>query len=363
MISAAVLGMLMASASWGQEIQYQLTFEGNWTGNLPRPFSAHFSPLIGMTHEEGASLWAPGQLASQGVENVAELGNNVAITNEINGLINDGTGGELISIPGNIGPVQVVTTNFNVSGDHPIVSILTMIAPSPDWFVGTNVDLRRTTGGWKSSVVLDLNSYDAGTEEGTNLSLNNPPTNPQEPIGLLDVVEPNNVLFGAGSIAQITFTRLTPISVEVAPDSVNVTRGVLSGGSLSDLLDSDNADYSVRRNTADLQSQVIVELTGTSQSETPTDLEFTYEGAVFARSAVEQSIDFWNYDSEEWEEIDSRNAARFTDSVTSVSGSGDLARFVDSDSLELKARIRLQGVNRRPLFTANMDQAKWTVTD
>ena len=60
---------------------------------------------------------------------------------------------------------------------------------------------------WRDEITLELNSYDAGTEEGQGFSLNNPPTIPQELIAMLDEAEPNNPLSGFGSIATLTITR------------------------------------------------------------------------------------------------------------------------------------------------------------
>lgn len=86
-----------------------------------------------------------------------------------------------------------------------------MIAPSPDWFVGVNdLNLLDANDNWRDSIVLDLVSYDAGTENGTGLSLNNPATNPQGVITELDIAEPNGALFGVGSIARLTLTRSIP---------------------------------------------------------------------------------------------------------------------------------------------------------
>jgi len=59
------------------EATYQVTFEDLWTRaehplNYPR--GAHFSPVVGAVHNENISFWSPGELASVGVERVAEVG-------------------------------------------------------------------------------------------------------------------------------------------------------------------------------------------------------------------------------------------------------------------------------------------------
>ena len=275
------------SPSLAQEQQFQVTFQGFWTSDLPRPGSAHFSPLVGATHNATTKLFEVGQLASPGVENVAELGVTSTLINEINGMINAGNAGQVILRNVNIGPVQAINTTFAATPEHSRLTLLTMIAPSPDWFVGvSDMDLLDENGNWIQEVVLDLNSYDAGTEEGTNFSLSNPATNPREPIAMLDAREPTNPIFGAGSIARITVTRTSTIEETVAPAAATVQFGTLANGGLPELLASDNQDLSARRNSADVQSRVFVEVTGQSPSANPSQLSLSVESSVFARSQV-----------------------------------------------------------------------------
>ena len=47
---------------------------------------------------------------------------------------------------------------------HPRVTLLTMVASSPDWFVGVfRLSLRDSGGNWLVSHSVDLFPYDAGT--------------------------------------------------------------------------------------------------------------------------------------------------------------------------------------------------------
>ena len=189
------------------EAEYEITFQGGWTLE-PLPGGAHFSPLVGATHAAVDEIFAVGGLASPGVEQVAELGTTGVIINEINSKIQNGVAGSLIFRSGNIDNEATVSTTVTTNVDHSRLSLLSMIAPSPDWFVGVNsLDLRENDQ-WRDKIVLVLNSYDAGTEEGENFSLNNPATNPQQAISALDVAEPNNPLAGFGSVATITITRI-----------------------------------------------------------------------------------------------------------------------------------------------------------
>ena len=196
-----------------QDAEYQITFEGRWNPSLPTPGSAHFTQVIGATHNSSTSLFSMGQMATEGVEDVAELGVVDTLEDEIGALIGNGSADTLIlGADTFIDPEETDAFTFFANESHSEVSLLTMIAPSPDWFVGIDsLDLRDGAGNWRNEIVLDLLSYDAGTEDGDGFSLNNPATNPQETIQLLDTAEPGNPLAGAGSIARVTFTRLNVV--------------------------------------------------------------------------------------------------------------------------------------------------------
>jgi len=202
---------LTAPASAAQtQTQYEISFEGRWTSALPRPSNAHFTTLVGATHNDSVSLFEVGGSASAGVEQVAEIGGTTAIQGEINSLIMAGSADQLVlGTDGFISPEETNTFLIDVDSSHPLLSLLTMIAPSPDWFVGIHdLSLVDSEGDWIPQFVLDLNSYDAGTENGTGLSLNNPPTIPRGVITALDTAEPNGALFGGGSIARLTITQV-----------------------------------------------------------------------------------------------------------------------------------------------------------
>ena len=55
---------------------------------------------------------------------------------------------------------------FDIDVDSPLVTHVSMIAPSPDWFVGVNSLSLLEGGSFMSSVVIQLFAYDAGTDSG-----------------------------------------------------------------------------------------------------------------------------------------------------------------------------------------------------
>lgn len=214
-----VLAMFFAPCCFANEAQFRLAFSGHW--NLkPLPGNAHFTSIVGATHAKPDEIFAIGGLATQGVENVAEIGSPNALVIEINNKIAEGAVGSLVLRPGNIGPEQNIVFDIVVDADHPHLSLLTMIAPSPDWFVGLNSLNLRADGEWIEEITMTLNSYDAGTEQGANFSLTNPATNPQDIIRALDVAEPSNPLFGFGAISSLTISRV--VDADLGTGDVNL---------------------------------------------------------------------------------------------------------------------------------------------
>ena len=167
---------------------------------------------------------------------------------------------------------------------------------------------------------------------------------------------------GAGAAhGPSSYNVIVPLSEEVTPDSGTIISGSLAAGSPADLAASDNVDWSVRRNPASIQSIATVEIKGMTTIAAPVSLEFTYESSVFARGPVTQTISLFNYDTDNFEQVDSRTASRFIDGTVMVVPSGDLSRFVQPGTGCVEARIRYQGNQSRLVFTANMDQAIWTI--
>ena len=64
---------------------YDVSFTGTWTTakNPTRPGSAHFTDLVGATHNDSVSFFQTGTQASNGVENVAEIGFTSPFLSEI----------------------------------------------------------------------------------------------------------------------------------------------------------------------------------------------------------------------------------------------------------------------------------------
>ena len=174
-----------ASAQPQTEAVYRVTFQATWSAEThPQSFpaNAHFSWLIGGTHDAAAEFWAPGQPASPGIESMAETGGTAALASEVEDQIALGHAGEVVrslSFPFSPGSVDAT---FTVTSDHPLLTLTTMVAPSPDWFVGVRgLDLR-DRAGWLPEWTVDLYPWDAGTDSGPTYTSPDQDTQPAQPI-------------------------------------------------------------------------------------------------------------------------------------------------------------------------------------
>ena len=172
--------------------EFTLTFAINWStannGQDPLPSGAHFTTLAGATHNQNYIVWAPGGTASPGVESLAETGSISTLRTEVAAQISAAspTADQFVSLGGG-GAVFSRNTTISVSGSFPLVSLASMLAPSPDWFVGlSGASLLNDDCSWKDSVTQDLRVYDAGSEQDiTPFSLGNPNQSPKMPIAPL----------------------------------------------------------------------------------------------------------------------------------------------------------------------------------
>ena len=125
----------------------------------------------------------PVGLASPGMENMAETGGVSPLNDEIRAAIAADRagrlirGGQLNQSPGSL------SFEFDVTLAFPRVSLVTMIAPSPDWFLGVyEFPLVGADGQWLETVETNLFPWDAGTDSGPTYRSPDRDTVPQEPI-------------------------------------------------------------------------------------------------------------------------------------------------------------------------------------
>ncbi len=191
-----------------EEATYTVKFIGNWTTSsttVAVPGSAHFTTLIGAVHNSSVTFWTSGGTATAGVERVAELGSTGMFRTEISNAAS-GTVKSTVSQSG-VGATGTRTFEVTFSRTHPLLTLLSMIGPSPDWFVGVSGLSMLDGSNWRSSRTVNLFAYDAGTEDGEDFSLSNPATNPQ---GTITSLNGQGKFILNVRMARLTFTLKTP---------------------------------------------------------------------------------------------------------------------------------------------------------
>lgn len=185
------------------------------------PGNAHWSNLVGTTHNSNYTMVQMGTLASTGIKNVAELGNNTALMAEVNAQINAGNADQWLQE--GFAPFAAISSttlsNIVVSSDYSLLSLASMIAPSPDWMIAINAIDLRDGNSWKTSISIPLFPYDAGTDSGANYGSANFPTVPTVPITSLINAGP----FNNNPIGTLTITLNQVLSVdESSIDNVSI---------------------------------------------------------------------------------------------------------------------------------------------
>jgi hypothetical protein len=138
---------------------------------------------------------------------MAETGGKSPLDSEIDALISDGSACVTIS-GGGINPSPGATTvTFAASRECPLVSVVTMIAPSPDWFVGVSGLSLLEDGDWVEQTVVELFSYDAGTDSGMSYTSPNDSTESPEVVRRIET-EPLLVGGSIPAMGTFTFSRL-----------------------------------------------------------------------------------------------------------------------------------------------------------
>ena len=186
-VGALALLMIAVGPAAAEVAEYRVTFDATWSaGTHPGayPTGAHFSPPVGGTHDATVTFWQTGSLASDAIEQMAEEGASAPLANEVALAIIQGSAFSQIAANGLTSPGMVQAT-FLVNESHPLVTLVTMVAPSPDWFLGVSGLSLRSGAAWLDPVVHDLFSYDAGTDSGTAFTSGNDDTDPADPVSLI----------------------------------------------------------------------------------------------------------------------------------------------------------------------------------
>ena len=117
-----------------------------------------------------------------------------------------------LSSPGNLTGIQVKVNNH-----YHLVSIVTMIAPSPDWFVGIHDKdfCDSNSGMWLENPSYDLLLWDSGTDDGTTFKSPNAKTDPAVNIFQITKDTPNTPFMGVNPIPTLAVMKFKKVSEEM----------------------------------------------------------------------------------------------------------------------------------------------------
>jgi spondin N len=170
--------------------RYRVTFDASWsaaTHPTDFPGNAHFSGLIGGTHGPAVSFWQEGGLATEGIRLMAERGRQSPLDLEVGAGVGAGTAQHVLAgddVPRSPGST---TLEFGIGRDFPLVTLVTMVAPSPDWFVGVSGLSLIEGGAWVEEKRVLLHPYDAGTDSGVTFTSADVATQPRDAIRRIDM--------------------------------------------------------------------------------------------------------------------------------------------------------------------------------
>lgn len=136
-----------------------------------------FTPFVGAVHSTDFTLWdvsdanvpeASKARATNGLEDVAETGDPTALKAELEAaddvasvVESDATGGT----------ADAMTGTFDINQDQ-VFSLVTMLAPSQDWFTGVHGLSLFVDGAWVETMTMNLVAYDAGTDSDNTFTFN-----------------------------------------------------------------------------------------------------------------------------------------------------------------------------------------------
>lgn len=190
---------------------YQVTFDLNWNStDFPTdyPSNDHFSRLIGWSHNTSTDFFALGTTASQGIEDMAELGKTNPLDTEIADRIANGEGLDQVIGANLSSGVGQIIVELDVDENNPAITLVSMIAPSPDWYVGTIATNLLENGNFVTEKTVDAIMYDSGTDDGTTYNSANADSSPKQPISLITEAPLGDGTTSYVSIGSVTFVKM-----------------------------------------------------------------------------------------------------------------------------------------------------------
>lgn len=181
--------------------------------------NAHFSWMGGGIHTADVKFWEVGTLASPGIDRMSVNGVTTLLATEVEAQIALGNALSVIQEQHWFCPDGIIhpscgelSFEITVSQQFPLVTMASMLGPSPDWFIGMeSLSTVDTNGVFIPRIIHELYPYDAGILSDNSVleedcCAREPLSVPQQNIHL--ITEESGELIGPGSLGQIILTAI-----------------------------------------------------------------------------------------------------------------------------------------------------------
>ncbi|MBI1335179.1 MAG: hypothetical protein GC165_20130 [Armatimonadetes bacterium] len=151
-------------------------------------------------------------------------------------------------------------------------------------------------------------------------------------------------------------------TVQVAPTSYQVLQGIVSSGNVASLAaaDSDYLNLNIGPSRTNLRdTPFMIQINGISPVLNPSGLGITFVANV-NNLGPGQVVSMFNFLTNAWEEVDSRRATT-ADQTVSVSATGQLSRFVNQTTGEMRVLVTYKALTAAG-WQAHLNQLNWTVS-
>ena len=212
--------------------EYRLIFDALWSQQshpnefpLDPPNEARWSPVAGLTHNSSVRLFNDGDIVSQGLVNISQSGSRDPLDSELAAVVNSPAGEFYIESLTRVRPSpDTISTTFKVTESHSLVSVTSMIAPSPDWMVALRDYNLFQNGEFVESAIAQFIPYDTNSDSGETFRSDNQPTVPQG--GIFEITD-GLLADENGNINSLGVWRFERID---AGSNCNVAGGSIAGG-------------------------------------------------------------------------------------------------------------------------------------
>ncbi|XP_022238812.1 spondin-1-like isoform X2 [Limulus polyphemus] len=221
---------IIANCCACNEAKYEVEFEGLWSRQThPKDFPSNewmtqFLDITGASHTANFRMWEYGGFATEGVRHLGEQGTPIKLESELktqSEKIRTVIKARGLRYPNLNGKTFAV---FRVDKTHHLMSLLSKLNPSPDWFVGISaLELCMKNCSWVTNKVINLYPWDAGINDGRSYLSESSPTIPQERIKMLTSSDPETPFFDPTGNPIKPVVRLTITRQRIYEKSCEVT--------------------------------------------------------------------------------------------------------------------------------------------